>query len=74
MNMISRRDSLKAGLAAIAATATVGVSPETNAQPAAKALFTVEPTFIPIANTAISGASHLLHRSQLRCACTRDGL
>ena len=45
MNMISRRDSLKAGLAAIAATAAVGVSREASAQP------------------AVSGASHLLHRS-----------
>jgi len=52
MDIISRRDSLKAGLAAIAATATVGVIREANAQPATKALFTVEPTFIPIANSA----------------------
>ena len=51
MNMISRRDSLKAGLAAIAATATVGVSREASGQQAPKALFTVEPTFIPIANS-----------------------
>jgi 2-keto-4-pentenoate hydratase/2-oxohepta-3-ene-1,7-dioic acid hydratase in catechol pathway len=51
MDIISRRDSLKAGLAAIAATVTVGVSRESNAQPTTKALFTVEPTFIPIANS-----------------------
>jgi 2-keto-4-pentenoate hydratase/2-oxohepta-3-ene-1,7-dioic acid hydratase in catechol pathway len=51
MNMISRRDSLKAGLAAIAATATVGVSREANAQAAAKTPFTVEQIFIPIANS-----------------------
>jgi 2-keto-4-pentenoate hydratase/2-oxohepta-3-ene-1,7-dioic acid hydratase in catechol pathway len=51
MNMISRRDSLKAGLAAIAATAAASVNSEASAQAAPKALFTVEPTFIPIANS-----------------------
>jgi 2-keto-4-pentenoate hydratase/2-oxohepta-3-ene-1,7-dioic acid hydratase in catechol pathway len=51
MNTISRRDSLKAGLAAIAATATVGVNRDASAHEASKALFTVEPTLIPIANS-----------------------
>jgi 2-keto-4-pentenoate hydratase/2-oxohepta-3-ene-1,7-dioic acid hydratase in catechol pathway len=51
MNTISRRDSLKAGLAAIAATAAVGVNRETSAHEASKALFVVAPTLIPIANS-----------------------
>jgi 2-keto-4-pentenoate hydratase/2-oxohepta-3-ene-1,7-dioic acid hydratase in catechol pathway len=51
MNTISRRDSLKAGLAAIAATAAVGVNRAASAHDASKALFTVEPIFIPIANS-----------------------
>lgn len=51
MNTISRRDSLKAGLAAIAATAAASVNSEANAQAAPKALFTVAPTLIPIANS-----------------------
>ena len=51
MNTISRRDSLKAGLAAIAATAAASVSSEASAQAAPKALFTVAPTLIPIANS-----------------------
>jgi 2-keto-4-pentenoate hydratase/2-oxohepta-3-ene-1,7-dioic acid hydratase in catechol pathway len=51
MNTISRRDSLKVGLAAIAATAAASVNGEASAQAAPKALFSVAPTFIPIANS-----------------------